>query len=122
MLRRRGPTPVRNTPLRRWCLSAAGPSVSLGVPWHPKLSGWCDGPNGGGPYTNPTGADTAPGARDLPVEGTNQRFLLSLKEGPGTGTAGSRRTEKPAFGRGEARNGGAGESGANGEDEGIRSK
>ncbi|KAJ1178229.1 hypothetical protein NDU88_003476 [Pleurodeles waltl] len=84
--------------------------------------GNCDGLIGGGPYTNPTGADAAPGAPDLPGEGTNQRSLPSWKEGSGPGTAGSRLTEKPAFGRGGARNGGAGESGADREDEETRSK
>ncbi|KAJ1197868.1 hypothetical protein NDU88_001713 [Pleurodeles waltl] len=86
------------------------------------LLGYCDGPSGGGPYTNLTGADAAPSAPDLPDLGTNQQSLPSLKAGPEPGTTGSRLEEKPASGRGGARKGGAGENGADGGDEETRRK
>ncbi|KAJ1184503.1 hypothetical protein NDU88_001309 [Pleurodeles waltl] len=84
--------------------------------------GACDGPTRFSPYTKPTGADTAPGALELPGAGTNQLSLSTVTEGPGRGTAEPRGREKPASGKRGARNREAEDSGTDGEKKHPRTK
>ncbi|KAJ1216591.1 hypothetical protein NDU88_004192 [Pleurodeles waltl] len=83
---------------------------------------YCDGPTRGSTYTKPTGADTAPGAPELPGAGTNQLSLTTVTEGPGRGTAEPRGKEKPVSGKRGAHNREAEESSADGEKKHPRTK
>ncbi|KAJ1209940.1 hypothetical protein NDU88_005309 [Pleurodeles waltl] len=47
----------------------------------------CDGPIRDSPHRTPTGADTAPGAREHPGAGTNRMSLTAVTLSPGSGTA-----------------------------------
>ncbi|KAJ1177722.1 hypothetical protein NDU88_002974 [Pleurodeles waltl] len=75
----------------------------------------CDGPIGDSPHTAPTGADTAPGARERPGAGTNRMSLTAVTQRPGSGTAKPGTEEKPASRRREARDQEEEESGVIGE-------
>ncbi|KAJ1199454.1 hypothetical protein NDU88_003288 [Pleurodeles waltl] len=62
----------------------------------------CDGPPRGSPCTTATGADSAPGALDLPGAGSNLRLPQTRTYEPGSGNVDLRGREKPAFTGGEA--------------------
>ncbi|KAJ1127998.1 hypothetical protein NDU88_006391 [Pleurodeles waltl] len=75
----------------------------------------CDGPTRVSLYTTATGADTVPGAQELPGAGTNQLSLATVTQGPGRGTAEPREGEKPASQTREVHDREGEESGVDGE-------